>query len=446
MAPFTFFHPVDHIVMKFLQAVAILVLSHLYLPAEAGLFDEKTDNNQRWGISAGIRVASIPFDGDEVQASFVPLTFFENDNFYLDGLEGGIKLRSVGPWQLNVLAKARFFDISEQHQQKISWDVLDVGAQLRYQSNSEGYGVIELLSDTEARLYSNLRFGWEMQSEHLQWEPYLNLRIKSADFNSQYYGLGVENLDAGSDATVGVKLQYPLTRHIYLYGLASVTLLDDGATDSSYVDENWQSELFAGIAYFSDREVMPRSTLHNMRFMRVAHGWATPSDLQEMITGHTEHDSHNNQLTSLFYGHPLLLRALERPLDIYLVPGFVWHWSSSTQSASQEYVLGLKAFYTLYWPSQWRVGVAEGLSYVTQPTYIEQSELDLNDYQASNLMNYLGFSVDLNLGDLFGVRSIRDLWFGYAIHHRSGMFEVSSLFGRVKGGSNYETLYLQWDF
>ncbi len=39
---------------------------------------------------------------------------------------------------------------------------------------------------------------------------------------------------------------------------------------------------------------------------------------------------------------------------------------------------------------------------------------------------------------------LRDLWFGYSLHHRSSIFETSSAFGRIKGGSNYNTLYLQY--
>jgi outer membrane protein len=41
---------------------------------------------------------------------------------------------------------------------------------------------------------------------------------------------------------------------------------------------------------------------------------------------------------------------------------------------------------------------------------------------------------------------MNDLWFGYSLHHRSAIFETSSAFGRIKGGSNYNSLYLQYHF
>jgi outer membrane protein len=67
------------------------------------------------------------------------------------------------------------------------------------------------------------------------------------------------------------------------------------------------------------------------------------------------------------------------------------------------------------------------------------------DKQSSKLLQYLGFSVDLNLGDIFGEK-VEDLWLGYDIHHRSAVFENASEYGRFKGGSNYNTVYLQYHF
>jgi outer membrane protein len=50
------------------------------------------------------------------------------------------------------------------------------------------------------------------------------------------------------------------------------------------------------------------------------------------------------------------------------------------------------------------------------------------------------------MGDIFRAESIKGLWLGYSIHHRSGIFTTSSAFGRIKGGSNYQTVYLQYHF
>lgn len=59
-------------------------------------------------------------------------------------------------------------------------------------------------------------------------------------------------------------------------------------------------------------------------------------------------------------------------------------------------------------------------------------------------MSYLDFTLHFSLGDTFGVSSINDLYFGVGIHQRSSIFETSSSFGCIKGGSNYSSLYLQY--
>ena len=56
------------------------------------------------------------------------------------------------------------------------------------------------------------------------------------------------------------------------------------------------------------------------------------------------------------------------------------------------------------------------------------------------------FSIDINLSDLFGFEGPNTLWLGYYIHHRSAIFESASHYGRIKGGSNYNAIYLLWHF
>lgn len=72
--------------------------------------------------------------------------------------------------------------------------------------------------------------------------------------------------------------------------------------------------------------------------------------------------------------------------------------------------------------------------------------MDEKGYLPSNLMNYLDFSLDINIGDLFRQEHLTGLYFGYAIHHRSAIFGSASQFGRISGGSNFHTFYLQYHF
>jgi outer membrane protein len=157
-------------------------------------------------------------------------------------------------------------------------------------------------------------------------------------------------------------------------------------------------------------------------------------------------DPYNNQLSSIFYGHPLTDEVLGVPLHMYLTAGFIWHWKSSVQQSTQEVVLAMKAYFVVPWPIRWRIGMAEGFSYVKEIPYVEQEQYDTKDYRPSYLLNYLDFSLDFNIGDIFDGEQLKRMWFGYSVHHRSGIFESNQLFGRVNVGSNYPSLYLQIDF
>jgi outer membrane protein len=48
--------------------------------------------------------------------------------------------------------------------------------------------------------------------------------------------------------------------------------------------------------------------------------------------------------------------------------------------------------------------------------------------------------------DVFGTDHLRNLFAGFYVHHRSGIFASANLYGNVYGGSNVNALYLEWEF
>ena len=141
----------------------------------------------------------------------------------------------------------------------------------------------------------------------------------------------------------------------------------------------------------------------------------------------------------------LLTELFELPISVYFTPGVVLHHESDVQNRALEWVAAVKFYYTFNWrPVVWRFGFAEGLSYVEDVPYVERQNMYEKDYRPSELLNYLDFSLDISLGHLFKVKSIEELWLGYYIHHRSGIFSTSSAFGRISGGSNINCIYLQY--
>lgn len=446
-----------------------------------------------WGIAMGLRSAKIPYSANNERVEdVIPLMFYDGDIFFIRGLTAGAKLYNKDKWQFSIIGRYRYFDIPAEYQNLIRGNALDFGGQLRYRINKDLETNFEIMTDNESRYYSAIdtRYRWESGS----WEllPYATLRLKSADFNNRYYGLDgatdpndpTRTLDnkigSGVDLTLGSEIRYHVISNFYLLGRAQFTTLDSDTRSSPTISSGTYGEVYLGIAFFNDKTKKKSSSLKAKPYVRVSHGWATPSNLGDILTFDVEDDPQDNQMTSIFYGHPLSdsLFGVEA-LDMYMTLGYVYHHSSepysqtlapgeginTTELASlgdnscdginpctltydlqptNEYILAVKAYYNIKWPVHWRLGLAEGLSYIETVSNLEQREMDAKGYRSSNLMNYIDVTADFSLGDTFGVQAINDLYFGVGIHHRSSIFESSSAFGRIKGGSNYNTLYLQY--
>ncbi|MEA3373775.1 MAG: MipA/OmpV family protein [Campylobacterota bacterium] len=422
----------------------ILVLAFLLFSSTL-LLSKELHEEKEWGIAVVVRTATIPYaTQDKSVSSFIPLLFYEDRNFFVNGLEAGVKLHETDRWRFSALTRMRFVDMPKEYQNLIQGDTADFGLQARYKVDGNQNVDVEFMRDADNYRHANLTYSLMFEKGSWETKPYATLRYKGADFNAHYYALEQESIGAGLDAAAGIKVKYHVTSNLYLVGAAQSRWLDANARNAKVVGDKREDEVSLGFGFFNDKTKKKRK-LGISPYLRIAHGWATPSNLNAIITGDTEKDPYNNQLTSLFYGHPLTDELFGLPFDIYLTPGFVWHHSSEVQSSTQEYVLAIKAYYTFKLPVRFRFGFAEGLSYVNEITYIERTELEQKEYRPSKLLNYLDFSLDMHLGDIFG-ENLDKFWLGYSIHHRSAIFETASHFGRIKGGSNYNSVYLQWHF
>ncbi len=474
---------------------ATLILFLFFLSAYAYDVPAYEVPERDWGLAMGIRNAKIPYPAEEERVSdVIPLMFYDGDIFFIRGLTGGAKLYNKDKWQFSLTGRYRYFDIPAEFQNLVRGNALDIGGELKYRINNDFETNFEIMTDDESRYYSalNARYHWESGS----WElfPYATLRFKSADFNNYYFGLDgftdpdnirgkIDNkIGSGFDLTLGSEIRYHVISNFYLIGRAQITTLDSDTRSSPSIGSGTYGEAYLGIAFFNDKTRKKTSSLEAKPYIRVAHGWATPSNLGTILAFDWVDDEQDNQLSSIFYGHPLSdsLFGVEA-LDIYMTLGYVYHHSSDPYSQTlvpgqginslelaglgdnpcdgttdctityddqptNEYVLGVKMYYNIHWPVHFRLGVAEGVSYIETVSNLEQREMDKKGYRSSNLMNYIDVTADFSLGDVFGVKQMNDLYLGVGIHHRSSIFESASAFGRIKGGSNYNSLYLQYHF
>lgn len=431
-------------------ALSASLISPLCLAVEKTSQEQPNYNTDNWGIAIGIRRGDIPYavEEDEVY-DVLPLLKFENEYIFINGMEGGVHLWQQGEHQINAYTRFRFVDIPKELQNQSQAQAFDFGLQYKF-NHGPWEADVALLSDSYKRgyVYSRTKYHWQQGDWKLT--PYAEFQWKSDDFNQYYYGLEQYDVGGGIQVNAGLEARYHLISNLYLLGQFGIGRLEDNVSNLPTIDNAYQYESFLGVAFFPEPSKKhyhsaPLSD-DNDEFLRLSHGWATPSNLNEILSWNTRSDRYNNQMSSLFYGTRLTKTLFTLPIELYFTPGVVWHHSSAVQNDLAEGVVAIKAFYTFELGPRFRLGVAEGLSYVSSLTYIEGSEIEEKGYTPSKLLNYLDFSLDVNMGDLLGNSNLHNMWLGYSIHHRSGIFETSSAFGRIKGGSNYQTVYVQWHF
>ena len=67
--------------------------------------------------------------------------------------------------------------------------------------------------------------------------------------------------------------------NLYLIDFFQLTYLDHNVRHSAFVDKDFFDETFVGIKFFNERKKSRKKDLRNRPYLRLAHGWATPSNL-----------------------------------------------------------------------------------------------------------------------------------------------------------------------
>jgi len=406
-------------------------------------------DDQTWGAGIIGRTDSIPYYDplvdDGSTNNFVPLFYYENEYVYLRGTTYGVKLFDWESVQLSLLSRIRFLSIPEVYQNKVQGDSLDYGARVRYFQRDNIYIDVELMKNSNDGSLANLRYSADLAYGDAYLSPFAELTMKDASLNSSYYGRDIEEIDGDLGFSAGFDIKYHVYSNFYLLCGLSGSYLGNNVDKSLAVDTNFAYSANVGIGVLNDKN-RDFFEIEGMKpYIRLAYGWATISNLEDILGGGTIEDEYDNHSTSIFYGQPVANNLFGLPLKVYLTPGFTYHSESEVQEATWEVDLAFKFYYTL--PIEMfdlRLGAGEGFSYVDDVTFIEKLDAEPKGYKVSHLNLYLDLSADLGLG--FLGENFEDIWIGTAVHHRSSVFEQSSLFGRIKGGSNYNTVYLQWHY
>ncbi|MGB5965323.1 MAG: hypothetical protein WBF77_03050 [Sulfurimonadaceae bacterium] len=135
--------------------------------------------------------------------------------------------------------------------------------------------------------------------------------------------------------------------------------------------------------------------------------------------------------------------AFDLPFDFYLKGGISRFYERGYQDDFFEGTLYVKAYWKFdFLQNRIRVGLGEGFSYAQEVPVVESDEA--SDGITSKFLNYLDISADFDLGRLIRVDALQELYIGYTIKHRSGVFGAYNSVSH--GGSNYHMLTVEKNF
>jgi outer membrane protein len=336
-------------------------------------------------------------------------------------------------------------DLGLSYERRFDWGNV-AGEVLRDASRSSG--------GTEWRL----GYSYEQRRGRLKLAPYFMLSARDAKLNGYYYGVPSAEATAdrpayqpgaGVNGTVGLNARYDFADTWHLFAGLSSTLWSSGVRRSPIVEDRMQLAGYAGLAYefvpTKERDDRGRVPLT----FKVLHGRSTPCNLLPVMELRCRSMNTDDRTTvdSFEVGRPFIESPRGWPVTIAWYAGLLRHAERGLQPDSLQVNLYLKAF---YWGFPWkervrtRIGFGGGLSYAQRVPFVEARDQAMRGRNTSKLLQYVDPTIDVNLGDLFGLRDLRETYFGFGASHRSGVFGIAQIYHNVNGGSNYLYTYVEW--
>lgn len=426
------------------------------------------------GLGAALQVSPSPYRDAGSRYDVLPLYLYEGERFFLHSNRAGLKLwgeSSQGRGgnyghHVNAFIEQRLegYPVNRQPAAVSGLTArvsgIDLGLTYLY---SQPWGTLhaELLHDVSATSNGNeARLGYRYDWRSGKWsiKPSLTVSFRDSKLNNYYYGVqpfealaGRPAYEAGSgiNTTLGLYASYDLTESWRLLGGLSATRLSRQIQGSPIVDRGFIPAVYVGAAY--DFGSHKRQTeAGSPTYFKLLYGKSTEDGchLAKIITAQCLSTATVNPtyVTGIQVGKPFIQNFNGWPLDFVGYVGLTQHNDKGLQANGLQVDVFMKAIYSGFpWSDRvkTRLGLGVGLSAARRPPYIEVESQRANGQTASRLLNYLDPTIDVSVGDLVGVRALKDTYLGFGVSHRSGIFGKSRLFGNVNGGSNYIYTYLE---
>lgn len=417
------------------------------------------------GIGAFSRTERSPYRGAGTQHDFLPMYLYEGEQLYFHSHSIGLKFGSVS-------TEPRFDVFLRRRLEGTPYDRIpdslagmarrdpgiDAGASAQI-GGGWGIAFAEVLHDVSSASHgSELRLGYRYpwRSGRLWLRPHIMLNFRNAKLNDYYYGVRPEeamasrpqySAGAGIAPEIGLYAAYSLTERWRVLAGYTITRLPGSIGDSPIVDNRNQRQLTLGLMYdlSPDHEAWPEK---RPLIVRAYNGDST--DCHVLLVAElrctSTHTRDRTGVAGFELGRPFIDRVNGWPVDVAGFVGIQRHREEGFQPDFWSLRAYVKTyFYGFPWDTRvrTRIGLGLGLSYAQRIPLMEVRDLQDRGRNTSKVLNTFDPTMDVSVGDLIGVKRLRETYVGFGVSHRSGIFGTSQLLGNVNGGSNYIYAYVE---
>ncbi|OGA30325.1 MAG: hypothetical protein A3I01_19895 [Betaproteobacteria bacterium RIFCSPLOWO2_02_FULL_65_24] len=452
----------------FLRRVATALLFSGWSAVAAASADPLIDVLKEEG-SAGLgmawRMEQSPYRGAGTRFDLVPLYLYESDILYLHAYRVGFKFDDRPGRRLDLFLSHRFegFPYDRIPASLAGMEGRDPGFDLGLgYAHRLGPGTAfgELLHDmARASRGTELRLGYrfDLDRGRVKLRPHVSAFSRDARLNDYYYGVAGSEATpvrpeyrpgAGLNGQVGINARYDFSNQWRLLAGFAITRWSSGVRHSPITAlETASYSGFLGAVY----DFTPQKSAWNERsplLLKAFYGRSTDCNLVPVMRlGCRSIDTADRTaVASVELGRSFIQALNGWPLDINGYVGVLRHDERGLQPDAWQINAYVKGFYYGFpWRDRvrTRIGFGVGISFAEHIPFVEARDQARRQRNTSKLLNYLDPSVDISLGDVLGVRALRETYFGFGVSHRSGIFGNSQLLGNANGGSNYIYSYVE---
>ena len=443
------------------------------------------DRSGNWSLGLAYQYWDSVYAGEGRRTDFLPTLTYTGQRLFVDSTDFGWHAIDNKRWQVDLFASYflqgyndhSFFNDTGQVRREDDplkgmerQNALEGGVEITRKTGWGRFGA-EFRHDIDnVHEGSELGARWAKVFRYEQWqmEPWAQWQWLSANKADYYFGVRESEasgerpaytLDATGRWGAGVAFRYTawdqhhltlnLAYHRYRDAISDSPVVTDTATPSAQFTYRYELGRRRTAQRGGEDEYNFFTNNGSPTSARLAYGCTTETKFNAIVRGELNCRNDGTGLASVFVGRKLADDLFTLPMEVWIYGGLARRFENNLQDDFFEGVLALKALYRRFpWSKhvETRIGLGHGLSYAERVPNLERTKAEDRNRRISHLLNYLEFSIDVSVGDVLRAERLRNLFFGFAVHHRSGNFASVNLFGNVDGGSNVNTLYLEWEF